>query len=375
MYQKRLSEIKERKAAIAKEIEVADEARIAELETEVEQLNTEEAQLRKKLDLSGRIGAAVEKPEAKDEAEARGRALKEMRSVKIATTGILLPAHQATDIKPSFNEVSTLIDRVNTRYLPGGESFDQPYLTGYGTGDYTAEDGTPPTAEPGFDYATITKTKIVAYAEDSEELEKLPAADYASEVERGIRIAIRKKITKEILVGDGNAGHFVGIFSPNATAIDSNTDLSITAIDKDTLDNIIYSYGGPEDVEDVAVLVLNKDDLKTFAMLRHADGRKVYEVIARGNVGTINGVPYIINSACNAVSNPSTIAGSYCMCYGPLANYTMAIFSDLEIARSTDYKFKEGMIAHRGVIFAGGNVTAKNGFLRIKKKAAPVGGG
>jgi hypothetical protein len=25
------------------------------------------------------------------------------------------------------------------------------------------------------------------------------------------------------------------------------------------------------------------------------------------------------------------------------------------------------MIAHRGVIFAGGNVTAKNGFLRIKK--------
>jgi len=368
MYQKRLSEIKERKAAIAKEIEVADEARIAELETEVEQLNTEEAQLRKKLDLSGRIGAAVEKPEAKDEAEARGRALKEMRSVKIATTGILLPAHQATDIKPSFNEVSTLIDRVNTRYLPGGESFDQPYLTGYGTGNYIAEEGNPPAAEPGFGYATITKTKIGAYAEDSEELEKLPAADYASEVERGIRIAIRKKITKEILVGDGTNGHFVGIFSSKATAIDSNTDLSITAIDKDTLDNIIYSYGGPEDVEDVAVLVLNKDDLKTFAMLRHADGRKVYEVIARGNVGTINGVPYIINSACKAVSNSSTAAGSCCMCYGPLANYTMAIFSDLEIARSTDYKFKEGMIAHRGVIFAGGNVTAKNGFLRIKKK-------
>lgn len=367
MYQKRLSEIKERKAAIAKEIEVADEARIAELETEVEQLNTEEAQLRKKLDLSDRIGAAVEKPEAKDEAEARGRALKEKRSVTIATTGILLPAHQATDIKPSFNEVSTLIDRVNTRYLPGGESFEQPYLTGYGTGDYTIEGGNPPTAEPGFGYATVTKTKIGAYAEDSEELEKLPAADYAGEVQRGIRIAIRKKITREILVGDGSTGHFVGIFSSNATAIDSNTDLSITEIDEDTLDNIIYSYGGPEDVEDVAVLVLNKDDLKTFAMLRHADGRKVYEVNARGNVGTINGVPYIINSACKAVSNPSTTAGSYCMCYGPLANYTMAIFSDLEIARSTDYKFKEGMIAHRGVIFAGGNVTAKNGFLRIKK--------
>ena len=55
------------------------------------------------------------------------------------------------------------------------------------------------------------------------------------------------------------------------------------------------------------------------------------------------------------------------MAYGPLSNYTMAIFSEMEVKRSTDYKFKEGMIAHRGVVFSGGNVTAKNGFLRVKK--------
>src|SRR5690606_27005064 len=128
-----------------------------------------------------------------------------------------------------------------------------------------------------------------------------------------------------------------------------------------------YSFGGEEDVEDVAVLILNKKDLKAFAMLRDSQDRKVYEVVNRGNTGTINGVPFIINSACAAISDPNTPAGAFCMAYGPLSNYTLAIFSDVEVQRSTDYKFKQGMIAHKGSVFVGGNVTAKNGFLRIKK--------
>ena len=115
------------------------------------------------------------------------------------------------------------------------------------------------------------------------------------------------------------------------------------------------------------MLILNKNDLKAFAMLRDYNGRKVHEVKPKGNYGTIDGVPYIINSNCKAISDSGTRSGDYAMAYGPLSNYTMAIFSDLEVSRSTDYKFKEGLIAHRGVIFAGGNVTAKNGFLRIKK--------
>jgi hypothetical protein len=58
------------------------------------------------------------------------------------------------------------------------------------------------------------------------------------------------------------------------------------------------------------------------------------------------------------------------MAYGPLSNYMLTIFSDMDVTRSTDYKFKQGMIAHKGVVFAGGNVVSKNGFLRVKK--APV---
>lgn len=303
----------------------------------------------------------------REEAEKRGNALREKRSVTIASTGVILPEYKATDLKPTFNEVSSLLDRVTIKVLPGGESYDQAYMTGYGEGGYTDEAGDPTTADPTFAYAKISKTKITAYSEDTEELIKLPAINYDAEVMKGIRIAIRKKITKEILIGDGATGHFVGIFDDQATAISAATDISIAEIDETTLDEIMFSFGGNEDVEDVAVLGLNKIDLKAFKMLRDADGKKIYDVVCKGNVGTIDGVPYIINSACKAISAAATTTGQYSMFYGPLSNYLVAIFSDLEVSRSTDYKFKEGMICHRGVYFGGGNVIAKNGFLRVKK--------
>jgi len=366
--QKRLNEILARKAEIKNELKEADEKRLAELNTEVDTLTAEETQIRSKMDLSGKLGKPEPKAQTSNEAEERGKALMEKRSVTIASTGVILPEYQAADIKPTFNEVSSLVDNVNIKVFKGGESFKQPYSAGYGTADYATEnDSSPQETDPSFGYAEVNKTKIVAYSEDSEELEKLPAADYGNDVVKGISIATRKKLAREILVGDGASGHFVGIFDDGATAISADTDIDFSEIDEETLDTIIYSYGGDEEVEDQSVLVLNKQDLKAFAMLRDSNGRKIYEVKTKGNYGTIDGVPFIINSNCNAISSSSTSSGDYCMAYGPLSNYTMAIFSDLEVSRSTDYKFKEGMIAHRGVIFAGGNVTAKNGFLRVKR--------
>ena len=377
----RKQEIEKRLLEIKGVLSGTDQCDVTALEAEVRSLKAEMGELEAKekrqrmaaeLEAGNTEARTLDIPGGKEErgkeaAEKRGQALKEKRSVTIASTGVILPNYQANDIKPTFNEVSSLLDRVNVKTFSGGESFKQPYSTGFGTGGYTDEAGNPTTAEATFGYAEVTKTKITAYAEDSEELVKLPGADYDGEVQKGIRIALRKKITKEILIGDGTSGHFIGIFDNGATAIDAATDKEITEIDETTLDEIIYAFGGDEDVEDMAVLVLNKNDLKQFATLRDADGDKVYEVKAKGNTGTIDGVPFIINSACKAVSAVATTTGQYCMAYGPLSNYTMAIFSDIDIQRSTDYKFKEGMIAHRGVVFSGGNVTAKNGFLRVKK--------
>lgn len=310
---------------------------------------------------------AVERQVLRLASEKRGQALKEMRSVTVGASNIVLPVYKATDIRPGFNEVSGLIDRVNTKTLIGGESYTQPYHAGYGTGDYTAEGADYNEADPTYGFVTINKAKVTAYSEDSEETAKLPAAAYDADVMANVRIAVRKKLTREILVGTGAANRLAGIFTAAATAINAATDITETAIDENTLDEIIYSFGGDEDVEDAAVLILNKSDLKAFAQLRTADGKKLHNIVARGNTGTIDGIPYIINSACKAISSAATVAGEYSMAYGPLSNYMMTIFSDLDVQRSTDYKFKSGMIAHKGVIFAGGNVVSKNGFIRVKK--------
>lgn len=295
--------------------------------------------------------------------EKRGKDLIEQRSVTVASSGILLAQHQASDIKGTFNQVSSVIDGVTKKPLIGGESYKRPYLKGYGTGGYTTESGVPTTAEPEFGYADINKAKVTAYAEDTEELAKLPTANYAKEVEKGIQIAIKKKVAAEILVGAGTTNSLMGIF--NSTIINVSTDLKISEITNTTLDDIIFSYGGDEDVEDAAVLILSKKDLKAFALLRGLNGEKLHKIVTNGNAGTIDTIPYIINSTCHDVASATT--GQYCMAYGPLSNYELAIFSDVDITKSTDYKFKEGMICHRGVTFVGGNVAAHNGFLRVKK--------
>ena len=290
----------------------------------------------------------------------------------ITSSSAVLTQHTASDVKQTFNEVSSLVDRVKIVPLPGGESYKRGFVKSYGEGDYTAEGTDYAGAEPTFGYAEMAKTKITAYCEEPEEIAKLAPAAYDGIIEGSTEIAIRKKLSKQILVGAGGAGKLYGIFyNPSNSAddiIDRDTDIEISAIDATTLDNIIYSFGGEEDVEDMAVLILNKADLKAFATLRTDDGKKVYNVMNNGNTGTIDGIPYIINSACKAVSATGTTSGQYCMAYGPLSNYELAVFSDIDIQRSNEYKFKQGQIAHRGDVFVGGNVAAYNGFLRVKKK-------
>lgn len=333
----------------------------------------------------GGEGSENTKAKAKD---TRGKAIKDGKNVKfsakavtknvkaLTSTDAAMPVHTAADVNETFNDVSSLVDRVKNVQLEGGETYQRGFVKSYGDGaGATAEGADYNPSEPTFGYVTIKKEKITAYTEEPEEMVKLPNADYDSVVEGSVTKAIRRYLSRQILIGDGSTSKFKGIFhNPTEAAeqvIDPATDITtITAIDDATLDEIIYSYGGDEEVEDVAVLILNKKDLKAFAKLRDKQGRKVYTIVNHGNTGTIDGVPYIINSACKAISDTATAAGDYSMAYGPLQNYEMAIFSDIDARKSTDYKFKQGQIAYRADIFAGGAVAAYNGFVRVKKASA-----
>ena len=320
-------------------------------------------------------GEETTTPEQKEESEEqraqKGKELKEKRAITVGTSKIAVPKHTAKGVKDTFNEVSTLVDLVTITPLEGGESYERGYVKSYGEGGETDENGNYKQVETKFDYAEIKKQKITAYQEEPEEIKRLADSAYHDRVVNGTSIAVKKKMSKDILVGDGTKGRLQGIFTnPEGFAIDANKDIVIDKIDNNTLNKIIFGYGGEEDVANDACLILNKNDLQGFAEVKTTDGKDYYSIELNGNTGKINKIPFVLNSAAKALTNPKTADGDYCMAYGSLSNYEIGIFSELEIKQSEDYKFKEGQIAHRGSVFAGGNVVASNGFVRVKKGTA-----
>lgn len=312
--------------------------------------------------------------------EERGQALKEGRSVTIASVGIIVPSHESSTINQPFMQVSSLIDNVGHMDFQGGESFKQPFKIATAAGGYTAEGVAYTEAETTFGLASLDKAKVTAIYDISEEMEKLPAAPYAQNCQAGITESLRAQITREILIGDGATNHLTGIFSTKVATkqtdspvavIDAAKDITMAAIDNTTLDTIVFSYGGDEAVEGVTCLILNKLDLLAFSKVRTNSGERFYDIrpSGNGNTGTINGVPYVINSACFAVSSANTTVGQFCMAYGNLQNYQLVTFSPTDIKKSYDAKFSQGLVSVRGSIFVGGNVVRQNGFVRVKRAA------
>lgn len=302
------------------------------------------------------------------ELETRGKALMEGRAVTVASSDILLPQHQSSDLATApFKQVSSFVDLTKVRNLQGGESYEAPFVKTYGVAGTTEEGADYTDAEPTFGTAKINKVKITAYAEISEELEKLPAANYEAEVRKGVEIALKKKMAQQQINGAGTSNNFIGITSTVAdnTAVLVEDDLTIATIDQDTLNEIIFSYGGDEEVEQQGVLLLNKADLLAFSKVRNEIGDHAYKIDIANQ--TINTVPYIINSNCAALSKSETATDAYTMIYGIPQHYETAIFSPVEVMKSYDYKFKQGMIAYKASVFAGGNTTSYRGFMRIKK--------
>lgn len=294
-------------------------------------------------------------------------------------SSIIVPTYSSANINPDFSVVSSLIDSVAHLSLNGGESFLQPYVTGIDLGGYTGEAENAAEAETAFSSAQINRCKITAYCELSEELSKLPAANYADVVFQNIKTSIQGFLTKEILFGEGvsNGGfnnRLVGIFSDKATAIASDTDFSISQITDITLDEILIRYGGDESVEATpCCLIMHKLDLLAFAKVRTSTREKFYDIkFSTGNTGTIAGIPFILSSALKPLSitadKGGAQSGDYVMCYGNPKSYLLTEFSPLEVERSDDFKFRSGVSCFRGSVFCGGNVCKKNGFIRIRRK-------
>ena len=407
-----LKELNERKKELREKLENAKPEELEEIRKEVEALKDVEIEEEKEeLDernlLKGAIedlekrnikpssAKIIEKPSKeerkvneKELIEQRAKDLKEGKTVNIAFDNgeqrsvtvqggtILVPKKYKNEISESFNAVSGMVDMLNTVPLNGGDSYNVAFEKGYGEGDYTTEGGEYHDVDVETDYVETGRAKITSYIEVTKEVKKLPAAAYLALISKRVTSSIKKKIGAQAIVGAGTTNTIKGIYNADTKVMptDSNTsDIELTGIDADTLNEITFAYGGNEDVEAPQTLILSKEDLKAFAKVKTEDGKFVYTITKNGAKGTIAykdgglAVPFVINSACNSISNKATTAGKYTMIYGSLMDFELPVFSDLEVQESTDYQFKKGMICYRADAIVGGTVSKYNGFVRVKK--------
>lgn len=420
-----LKELEEKKKELRQKVENANaeelEALKEEIETlkdvEIEEEPKEEKEQTEEIDERSLLKGAIEdlekrninlsnakvikkpveeerKVEEKELIEQRAKDLKEGKAVKIAFDNgeqrsvavsggtILVPKKYKNEISEGFNEVSGMVDMLNTVPLNGGESYSVAFEKGYGEGDYTTEGGEYKEIDVETDYVETGRAKITSYIEVTKEVKKLPSANYLALISKRVISAIKKKIGAQSIVGAGTTNTIKGIYNADEkvmpTEAEKTSDIELAGIDADTLNEITFAYGGNEDVEAPQTLILSKDDLKEFAKVKTEDGKFVYSITKNGARGTIAykdgglAVPFVINSACNSISKAETEAGKYTMIYGSLMDFELPVFSDLEVQESTDYQFKKGMICYRADAIIGGTVSKYNGFVRVKKATTSV---
>lgn len=319
--------------------------------------------------------AAQRRAAARREKRAQmGKDLKASRTV-ILDASVLVPKPQSSTLTGfPFNQVSNILEAVSYIDIPNGETFDAPYITETGMGDYTDQPSAAGTGGEyhevslGWDTVTINKTKITAYGEITKELEKTPVAGYADAVENNISLSLRKKLAREVVSGDGATGHFVGILS-SAVKANTVTDYNLGAINENTLDELVLNYGGEEDIESKMGMLLNKLTLLAFSKVRGtADKRKVYTIDYTNN--TIDGIKFFTSSSVKDFTSAAT--GDAFLAYGDFNKYQIAVFSNIETAKSTDYKFRQGITAFRGDVYMGGNIVGFGSFIRVFKAATSV---
>lgn len=354
--------------------EANDEKSIEEIEREAEALTKERAALIEKMKAESRArfetARQTEMPSG-DSAEERAaeqvRTLMQNRAITIAAPDILRVNVQDPSISPLVGlPYSSLVDRLTLTNAIGAETFQKAFMKNYGKAGYTEEGQQYPESDPEWDFVTISKAKIAIYTEVSEEFEKLAPSMYLAEIKKNLAIAIKRQLSTEVILGAGTINALTGIVNAPDNVINSASDLPLTAIGENTLDEIVFNYGGPNDFTD-GVLILNKLDLLAFTRVRgQQDLRKVYSIDLKNQ--TIDGVPYILNNALPALSDENTTSSAVCMLYGSLSAYTLAVFSNLEIMKSVDFRFRQGQIAYKASGFFGGNVTQYNGFLRVRKQ-------
>lgn len=397
--EKRLAEIQARFSEIVKELdgEVTEE-RMAELETEQRNLETEKAMIERKMNLRGKLspmedgGKAEDGPEV-DEAlerakkiQAEGRMtiaavevrnlLASERATTLATDTLVKPTGAGNIIRDNMETVSSIVDQVYSQDLTGLGAYEEAYVKAE-TEAGTRTDGVANTSpsDPVFRSAKLTPVLVNVTTYVSKNIKRLSPLNYEAKVKSMAIKALKRKAADYIANGDGT--NFFGIKTAKNTkneTIYKELVVNTNAIGANTLKDIVFSYGGNDELGPNARLYLTKEDLAAFGAVRGTNEKKaIYEITAdpsNANIGTIKEggtiVPYTLMSGLTSLSKATQGSKAIqTMLYGDPKNFELGLFGDYTVEVSQDYKFAEGLLTIMGEVMLGGNLIVDEGFVVV----------
>lgn len=298
----------------------------------------------------------------------------ETRAILVSSGDVATPTPVASDIRPNFEHVPSIVDEVDVLDLEGMGSYEIPYEISTSEADITAEGDDYNESDPQYGYVTLTAQTVTVYSEISKQVKKQTPVNYQTKVEDSAYKALKKKaayvITNAIATSD--LSKTINIEVVNGAG----------AITDQTLRNIALNYGSADAVMGDAVLQLTQADLIAFGDVRSDTTlQAVYDIkpsATNPNTGTISDggltVRYILNSnltpisgtAQPAVGQPAKVG----MIYGQPRCCALGLFSGYEVLVSEDYLFKKGMLAIRGDAEMDAKVQVLNGFNVVTLPAA-----
>ncbi len=302
-----------------------------------------------------------------------------LNSTTLASGDIVKPTGASGTIRDGDIVISAIIDQVSAENLTGMGSYLVPYhvadMAAQG-GSVSSTAGTTRTATDGtFKSAKLAPFEVTTTSFVDRNISKLSPADYEGKIRSMALRALRRKLNSFIVLGDGQTSpDMYGVLNAKNTdgdAICKTVDL--TTIDENTLDTLIFAYGGDEELAGGGRLYLHKLDLKALGALRGTNEKKRLYTIApdakNPNIGTITDggmiVPYTISDTIKPLSTAVAVTTGpiQTMFYGNPQNYLLGLFGQYSIRIDESVKAVERMIAILGDVMAGGNVVKHEGFV------------
>lgn len=303
----------------------------------------------------------------------------------LATGTLVKPTAVDPNIVDGVGPLSSILDQVTVEDLTGTNGIIEPILMA----DMAAQSGAVATlagtartaSDPTFASVAIKPYEVNVTSYVDRNISRLTPVAYEAKIRSIAMRAMRRKAITLIYNGDGQVTpDLYGIKTAVNTAGASMVKaVGVSAIAAGFLDDLVFAYGGDEELAGGARLFLNKKDLQAIGALRNQDDKRIYEIIpdpANPNTGRITEggliVPYTIASDLDDLSTADT--NDLTMLYGNPRNYKLGLFGPYTIRIDESVKAIERMNAILGDMFLGGNVIMPNGFIIAKKTASADGG-